>query len=275
MRALVFSASLAIALGVATPARAADPTPTPIDAVGADLADAFTGTNLLFYAAAFAETGVMAWGGGDHAARVWVQRNVGSRAWGDGAYVAGYGLPVIVAPTIWIVGLVTKDRDTVGAGSAVIQALAITAATTALLKWTTGRPYPLHGGDPNAPDVLDHPSYARDLHPFNTSGDWAWPSGHTSAFTSVVAAWAAYDPDHVAIPLVGYPIAAAIGLGMIAGDRHWTSDVIAGGLFGYAIGSSVGASYRRRARGEREDARAIRVVPMAAGTWGVAVVGAW
>jgi membrane-associated phospholipid phosphatase len=62
---------------------------------------------------------------------------------------------------------------------------------------------------------------------------------------------------------------------MIAGDRHWTSDVVAGALFGYGIGSSVGASFRRRARGERDDARAIRVVPLAAGAWGIAVAGAW
>jgi membrane-associated phospholipid phosphatase len=272
VRSSIFALTTAAALATAAPARA---DPTPLDAVGADLVDAFTGTNLLFYGAAVVETGAMVASGGDHEARVWAQPHVGSRAWGDGAYVAGYGLPVVLAPALWLTGLAAGDRGAIGAGSAAIQALAITAATTALLKWSTGRPYPLHGGDPNAPDVLDHPSYARDFHPFNLSGDWAWPSGHTSAITSVVATWAAYDPDHVAIPLVGYPVAAAIGLGMIAGDRHWTSDVVAGALIGYGIGSSVGASFRRRARGEPADARAIRLVPLASGAWGVAAIGAW
>jgi membrane-associated phospholipid phosphatase len=267
------SAALASAVLASAFARDALAAPaTPLDDVAADAADAFTGTNLLLYGAAVAETAGMAYGGGDHAVRVFAQRHLAAPAWGDAAYVAGYALPAFVAPGVWIGGLAARDDDAIGAGSAAVQALAMTLATTALLKWTTGRSYPLHGGDPRAPDVLDHPEYARAFAPFNLHGDWAWPSGHTSAITSVVAALSAWDPDHVAIPLVGYPVAAAIGLGMIDGDRHWTSDVVAGALIGYAIGHSVGASFRRRARGEREAAGGVRVVPM--GT-GVAIAGAW
>src|SRR5439155_16897031 len=165
---LLALASTALVSAVARPARAADP--TPIDAVGPDLADAFTGTNLLFYGAAIVETGVLAYSGGDHEVRVWVQRHVGSTACGDGAYVAGYALPVLVAPAIWLSGLAARDAGRTGltgAGSAAVQALVITAATTALLKWTTARPYPLHRGDPRAPDVPDHPSYTRDFRPIN------------------------------------------------------------------------------------------------------------
>jgi membrane-associated phospholipid phosphatase len=271
VRAVTVTTIVAL-VAVAPDARAA---PTPIDAVGADVAEAFTGTNLIFYGAAVAETGAMAFGGGDHAVRVFVRTNLVAPAWCDVANVAGYVLPVVVAPAIWGLGLAAKDDAAIGAGSAAVQALALTAATTVLLKWSTGRSYPLHGGDPHAPDVLDHPGYARDFRPFNVDGDWAWPSGHTAATTSVVAALSAWDPDHIAIPLVGYPIATAIGLGMVDGDRHWASDVLAGGLIGYAIGSSVGASFRRRARGEREGARAIRLVPLGAGTVGLAVAGAW
>ncbi|HZU83238.1 MAG TPA: hypothetical protein VE987_09990, partial [Polyangiaceae bacterium] len=61
----------------------------------------------------------------------------------------------------------------------------------------------------------------------------------------------------------------------IVGDHHWTSDVIAGALIGYAFGSSVGRSFRRRARGETGQDRAIRIVPVGPGAVGGAVVGVW
>ena len=281
LRAFTSTAFALAVLFAASRARAADPTPmpTPIDALGADLAGAFTGTNLIFYGAAVGETGAMAFGGGDHAVRLLVQRNLVAPAWGDAAYVAGYALPAIVAPGLWGYGLASHDRGALGAGSAALQALATTLATTALLKWTTGRAYPLNGGDPRASDVLDHPEYARAFRPFRLDGGWAWPSGHTSATMSVVAALSAFDPDHVAIPLVGYPIVAAIGLGMIDGDRHWTSDVIAGALVGYAIGSSIGASFRRRADDAREGephASEVHFVPMVAnGALGGSIAGRW
>jgi membrane-associated phospholipid phosphatase len=281
---------MALAAGVvleAAPARAADQDPTPIDAFGDDLVEAFTGARLIFYGAAVAETGVMAFGGGDHAVRVFFRRNLAVQAWGDSANVAGYVVPALVAPSVWIVGLVTHDRYGLGAGSAAVQALGTTLAVTALLKWSVGRSYPLNGGDPNAPDVLDHPEYARSFRPFRLDGGWAWPSGHTSASFSVVAALSAWDPDSLAIPLIGYPLAAAIGVGMVDGDHHWTSDVIAGGLFGYAIGHSIGDSFHSRraqpngdkspdsARGLLGTLRSVHFVPMTGGTVGGMLVGVW
>ena len=250
---------LAAFLTLAPSARAADP--TPLDALAEDAQAAFTSwPNLLLYGVAVGGTGAMAYGGGDQAVRVFAQEHLKSTAWGDAANAAGYTLPIVPRRSRWSGALATPvTQGSSGGGSAAIQAVGLTVATTFLLKWVTGRPYPLNGGDPNAPDVLDHPAYAHQFTPFNSAGAWAWPSGHTSAITSVVAALSAWDPDDLAIPLVGYPVATAIGLGMIAGDRHWTSDVISGGLIGYAIGSSVGRSFRRRAGGEREAEAALEL----------------
>lgn len=260
---------------IPVPPPSSAPVPTPIDGLGEDLARAFTGTNLIFYGVAVGETIVMSASGGDHAVRVWVRRNFAVDAWGDSAVVLGYVLPAVVAPGLWAVGLVSRERWALGAGSAAVQALATTMAVTVLLKRGTGRPYPLNGGDPNAPDVLEHPENARIWKPFRVDGGWAWPSGHTAGLTSVVAAVSAWDPEQIAIPLIGYPIALAIGAGMVIGDHHWTSDVIAGGLIGNAIGSSVGDSFRRRERGARPAARSLRVVPLAGATQGAAIVGTW
>jgi membrane-associated phospholipid phosphatase len=269
------AAVLSIALLTPTPLTAsAEPQmPTPIDGLGEDIADAFWGYELLYYAGAVGETGVMAFSGGDHAVRVEFVRYLQAQAWGDASFVAGYAVPATTAPTIWVVGLVTHDPVVAGAGSAAIQALAVTLATTGLLKLGTGRPYPLHGGDPHAQDRLDHPEYAREFRPFQ-NGLGAWPSGHTSSTISIAAALTAYAPDQPWIPAIGYPLGAAIGLGMIDRDSHWTSDVVAGALVGHAIGWSIGRNFRGRVRGELPRQTSLEVVPLP-GARGLALSGQW
>jgi membrane-associated phospholipid phosphatase len=252
--------------------------PTPLDGLGADIADAFTGTNLLWYGGAVAATGVMVLSGADHAVRTGVQRNLVAPAYANGAFYAGYVLPATVAPAIYLAGLAIHDPIAAGAGSAVLQALGITLVATGVFKIATGRPYPLHGGDPNAPDRLDHPEYAREFRPFQSF--WpllAMPSGHTSAMTSIAAALTAYYPDRIWIPLLGYPLALLVGFGMVDGDRHWASDVVAGGLLGHAIGHSVGSAFRRRARADGAvEKGGLKVAPIVAPSFcGVAASGPW
>mgnify|MGYP002400702590 CR=1 FL=1 len=252
--------------------------PAPWDGLGDDVVDAFTGTNLLFYGGALAVTAGMAFGGGDHAVRLAVERSLVVPGLSDVANYTGYILPAVLAPAIYLEGLIADDRDAAGAGSAALQALGVALVTTSVLKIGFGRVYPLNGGDPNAPDRLDHPEYARQFHPFGSV--WplpAWPSGHTSAATAVAAALSAYYPDRLWIPLVGYPLAVAIGFGLIDGDRHWTSDVIAGALLGHAIGYSIGSAFRARTRGTSGDrGLGLRCIPIVGpGLFGVAAGRAW
>jgi membrane-associated phospholipid phosphatase len=238
--------------------------PAPWDGLGDDIAQAFTGWNLVLYGGAVAVTGVMAFGGGDQAVRVGVQRHLVAPAIGDGAYYAGYILPAIVPPIVYLAGLATRDRTVVAAGCAALQALGIELVATSILKVGVGRPYPLNGGDPNAPDRLDHPEYARQFRPFGSA--WvipAWPSGHTSATTAVAAALSASYPDRPWVALMGYSIALAVGFGLVDGDHHWTSDVIAGALVGHAIGNSVGRAFRRRALSDAGSAPpSLELVPL-------------
>jgi len=252
-------------------------TPSPIDALGADVAGAFEGTNLLFYAGAVGSSAALSLGGADQWIRVAIQRDLASTAYGEGADVAGYVLPLVVAPGAWLTGLALGDRAATGAGSAAIQALAITAITTAVLKIGVGRAYPLDGRAPNAPDRLDHPEDARTFRPFQ-SWSWpfpAWPSGHASSATSVVAALTGYyGTDALWIPFVGYPVAAAIGVGMLAGDRHWASDLLAGAVLGQCVGWSIGRAFRARAEGE--STRRVSLVPsVGPSAVAAALAGAW
>jgi membrane-associated phospholipid phosphatase len=256
------------------PARAGD-TPSPVDSLGDDTVRAFTGPSLLWFGGAVLGTAALSPTGGDHAVRVALIRHVDAPFYGDAAYYGGYVLPVIVAPGIYLSGLVAKDSALAGAGSAATQALALTVVTTVVLKVGTGRPFPMHGGDPRAPDRLDHPGYAREWVPFGFGGRYAWPSGHTSSAISIADALTAYTHDPV-VAAVSYPVSLGIGFGMMVGDHHWTSDVVAGALIGQAIGFSVGTSFRERRGGEKsaKDGQ-IRLIPLLSGVRGCAVVGAF
>ncbi len=256
-----------------------EPIPTPLDRLGDDVLLAFSGTNLLFHGGAVATTALMAFGGADHAIRVVTQRDLVVPAYADASFYAGYLLPLTVAPGLWLVGLVTRDRTLTGAGAAACQALAVTGLTTAILKWATGRPYPTHGGDPQDPKRLEHPEYARELsfQPLTLDRGLAWPSGHTSSPVTIAAALTAYYPEAWWIPAVAYPVSLAIGIGMVDGDRHWASDVVAGALIGHAIGFTIGRSFRHMYRdakpagAERSALDGLRVVPLAGATYGASL----
>jgi membrane-associated phospholipid phosphatase len=267
----------------AAPAASLPRTPTPLDALAPDLLHAFSGPNLLYYGAAIATTTAMAFSGADHGARLEFQRHLRAPAWGDAAYVTGIVVPLVVAPGVYAMGLIASDRESAGAGAAAVQALAVSFTAMGLLKLGTGRAYPMHGGDPKAPargGTLDHPEYAREFRPFQ-NGFGAWPSGHTSSAMSVAAALFGYAPERWWIAAVGYPLALAIGVGMIERDSHWASDVVAGALLGHAVGYSIGRDFRERARdprGAREGTRAsssrLQLVPLA-GVMGAALTGVW
>ncbi len=248
------------------PARAdaAAPFPTPIDAVGPDLAAAFGGWNLLAYASAVGGSVALAFSGADQSIANAVQVHLGSSAYGKAANLTGYILPTALAPGVWLTGLAVGDRAATGAGSAAVQAFVVTAATTFVLKVSVGRAYPA------ADD-------AHSFHPFQ-SWSWpfpAWPSGHTSVTTAVVGALTGYyGADALWIPLVGYPLVLGVGFGMLSGNEHWTSDLLAGAVIGQCIGWSIGRAFRARARGETPPA--VSFVPFVApSSQGLAIEGRW
>lgn len=124
----------------------------------------------------------------------------------------------------------------------VLQAGALTFATVGLLKFGVGRRWPNGGNDPNAPDRLQHPEYAREFAPFQHPYA-AWPSGHTAIMFAGASAFRASNPELGWASWLGYPIAATVAGGMWLGDHHWASDIVSGALLGEAIGSSVGQSF--------------------------------
>jgi membrane-associated phospholipid phosphatase len=248
------------------------PMPNPTDGLGSDLGEMFTGYNLVLYGVAVASSGIMAFGGADHTIQDGVQKNIAIPAYGEFAQYAGYLVPLVLAPSVYLMGHALDDRTVIGAGSAAVQSLVVAVVTTLVVKVGVGRVYP-------SKTTLDQPDAAHEFRPFHyfpLPVGPAWPSGHTVATTSVVAALTGYYPDELWIPLFGYPLALAIGFGLIDGDRHWTSDVIAGGLIGHAIGYTTGVAFRRRLGDRGASANVPVLVPlMGAGVNGLAVEGTW
>jgi membrane-associated phospholipid phosphatase len=198
--------------------------------------------SLALIAGAAAAPIVLAPGGFDQRARLVAQRELGGRH--NLEYVS------LATPYVFSGGLLVAYGLGVGFGAcdslrpeaALLQALALTGGTVALLKLSTGRQWPNGGGDPNAPDRLDHPDRARDFTPF-TRGLGAWPSGHTALMFAAASAFRGATPELGWLRWLGYPLAVGVGLGMWLGDHHWASDIVSGALLGEAIGGSVGPSF--------------------------------
>ena len=255
-----------------------DTTPTPFDRLGCNLLDAARGENLLFYGAAVLSTVELSATYADHDARVALETSAQSRSFSDAMVTLGYLGPPSLGVLLYAAGLLRRDHAMAGGGAAAIQAMSVTFATTVLLKIATGRPYPNHGGDPHSPDRLEHPEWSREWNgPRSTNT--AWPSGHASVAVSFASALTAYYVDAPWVGLLAYPMAGAIGFGVVSGADHWLSDVVAGALIGQAVGWSIGTDFRRmqNARNSAERARTpapteVRVVPLP-GTNGVALVG--
>lgn len=283
MRAIAVGLAAIPVIFAARDALACDPatlesTPAmPWDRLGCNLADDFGPDSLRDVSVAVLGTAIMSPGGIDHGLRVFTAENLSAKPFSDSAVWVGYIAPPVIAGAFWLLGLATRSRTFTGAGAAAIQAITVTIATTTILKLATGRPWPNHGGDPDDPYRLEHPEWAREFRPFNTDGAWSWPSGHTSVGVSLAAALTGYFVDKPWVAWMSYPFAAAVGLGMIVGEHHWTSDVLAGAMLGQMIGFTTGQSFRAIARGDarpKTPASSIYVMPMMGDIRGVALGGA-
>jgi membrane-associated phospholipid phosphatase len=153
---------------------------------------------------------------------------------------AGTILPVLIPASLYLYGWTTGNRNLQVTGLAIGQAALLSVAVSSFLKAITGR------RPPNDRDVpRKEGDYSGDFHfGFLRRGAYdGWPSSHTMVSVSMASALNALYPDNLALSIVSYTIAAFIGVG-VSTNIHWLSDVVAGGLIGYAIGRSVGCGFR-------------------------------
>jgi membrane-associated phospholipid phosphatase len=197
--------------------------------------------------AALLAPAVMAPSGADHRLRVLSQRHLGGSPDAEPvSLVVPYALPLALV-AVDLAALPADECEVARPMSAMLQAVTLTLGAATSLKWIAGRSWPNAGADPHAPDRLQHPHNARRfawLEGWNADG--AWPSGHTALMMSAAAALASSTPEYPWLGYLGYASATAVAAGMWLGDHHWASDIVSGGLLGFAIGRSVGRAFASR-----------------------------
>jgi len=165
-----------------------------------------------------------------------------------GAYTnyIGYTVPVLTPIALYATGRAIKDEKLQVAGLALTQSLALTMLFQTPLKIITGRTWPgiVDGWDsPHSRRSGRTDDYSGEFNWFSLDAIGGWPSGHTANAFAAAAAIAHIYHDNVLLKIAVYSYASLIGLGMSIYD-HWASDVIAGALIGYAVGATVGKSFR-------------------------------
>ena len=129
------------------------------------------------------------------------------------------GGPRVTFPVagLFLVSLATDNPSFQDAAFTSLQALTYSAVITTGLKIVIGRFRP----------KADAGAYR--FVPF--SGNTSMPSGHTTAAFAIVTPWVLYYP-HVATYGL-FALSAGTAVARIALDKHWPTDVLAGGTIGF------------------------------------------
>jgi len=153
----------------------------------------------------------------------------------------GYTVPIIL-PTVMYFSGKDSNSDIRTASYAVMQAVGISVAVSSILKAITGRTPP----DPDAPNKEE---LSRDFNFGFLKGGihYGWPSGHLMTNMAVVSALTSYYNDKTWLKYIGYGYISFLAAAVLIDERgsaHWFSEIIAGGLMGYAIGVTIGKNFR-------------------------------
>src|SRR5262245_49269878 len=267
----------ALALGASARARAQDVV-QPWEHLDEGLLGSFTWPAVAFHLSAVLVTVPLVYTA-DEPVQRWFQRPSAPRqTYAQTTLIVGGVAPVVIPLGLYLGGLAAGGSELATAGAAALQAAAVQALVVTTLKWLTDRAGPYPDGDPTrrrALSLFRDSTHADDFNfnPFDLSGGLRWPSGHTASNVALVSALVAFYPKEYWLPAVGYPFALAIGIGMIDGDYHWLSDVVAGALIGHVIGWTIGRNFRRhydaRQRGGPAITEGVEVGLGAGGTLGI------
>jgi len=158
----------------------------------------------------------------------------------------GYAVPALTPIALYVTGRAVKDEKLQITGLALTQSLALTMLIQTPLKIITGRTWPgiVDGWDSPLSRRSDRTDdYSGEFNWFKLDAIGGWPSGHTANAFAAAATIAQIYHDNLLLNIAVHTYASLIGLGMSIYD-HWTSDVLAGALIGYAVGATVGKSFR-------------------------------
>lgn len=232
----------------------------PLTGLGSNYVNSLGNWNLLYHTGAIAATyGIIKSGLDRNIHNYFARHKHEINPYTIPAVYIGYVAPVLLGGGLYLGGVLTKNKRTVAAGCAVLQASFIAWSWTSTLKALTGRPNPgtgiFSGGD--------DPSRKWEFGFMNSGVHYGWPSGHLCVSTAVVSCLASFYNDNPLIQGSGWIVWSYMVFGVIAHDgntMHWTSDVVAGILMGYSIGSTVGNSFQKFVDGSLSTSN-IQIVP--------------
>ena len=223
----------------------------PWEGVGQGFIGSYEWPTLLFHVSAVALTPPLVFTVDRPVQKFFQKQNPFGQPFGDAMLGIGWFTPVVIPLALYLGGLAGDASELATAGAAALQAAAVQVVIVTALKWLTDRSGQYPNGDPAKKpksawfhDTNDPKDF--DFNPFDISGRLLWPSGHTASNIALVSALVAFYPNEIWLPLVGYPAVLAIALGLLDGDYHWFTDIVAGALMGHAIGWTIGKQFRSR-----------------------------
>lgn len=176
--------------------------------------------------------------------------------------IVGTFAPFVV-PLVLYYG--SDDNEVQLTGLALGQAAFLGFAYTSVIKAFTGRipPHVMDAADGDA-------DYQEDYSDGFRFGFWrggiinGWPSGHTATAVAMATTLATLYPDNnwIFAGSIAYSIMIGVSMSFVA---HWSSDIFAGAITGFAIGRTVGKSYRSYRDGAMQDKVAFYAMPGGAG----------
>lgn len=206
-----------------------------------------------WYLTAIAGTFLFLFSGYDKLIQDFLQRNsLFGMTFNRAALMVGNVWHILIAFLIFVYARAKMSHPLRLASFAGLQAVFSSVIVVNALKIFTGRKPPL-----NPYQTLEvHRIFLHTDNPLDFSfdfwnhsfrdGRFMWPSGHTASAVAFVSALVAFYPQKHWIKWICYPLAFLMGVIMIDGDFHWTSDVWAGALIGHILGYSVGKGFKNQ-----------------------------
>jgi membrane-associated phospholipid phosphatase len=153
-------------------------------------------------------------------------------------------VPMITPLAFFFSGRLMKNEKLNVTAYALTQTFILTMAVQSPLKMITGRRDPGLVNNSFYKRVEGEKDFSGVFNWFNMDFFNGWPSGHTANAFSAAAAIAEIYHDNIWIKSGVFTYAALIGFGVTT-HAHWASEAFAGALIGYAIGKTVGKSFRK------------------------------
>ena len=148
-------------------------------------------------------------------------------------------------------GAITRNRKLSTTVMLASQSYITSGIWAFILKISLGRTRPDEYNHWTGPDRIFRP---QDRHLTNLNEFNSFPSSHTTTAFSIASVFARQYKNKPIVGIGAYSMATLVGLSRMTENRHWGSDIIAGGLLGYLCGTAVVRNFEKRISGTTNQA---------------------